>query len=309
MTRIIITGASGVLGSAVYAAFSSHYTLLGLSHSSPDTRYTPIDLLDPVQVQKVWNEFNPDWVIHCAAERRPDVADKDSEKAQRLNAGVPAFLARLAAQMDHSLIYISTDYVFPGTSPPYLPSSTPDPLNLYGRTKLAGEHALLSFENCSSVRVPVLYGPVKKSEDSAINVLEKVVRDQSGKQYKMDDWQVRYPTNVLDVATFLRKLVELGKPLPKIIHFSAPHKHSKYTLCLAFSQLLSLPCAHITPDTPDPASTGQESVKRPKDCRLDMRETEELLGVGEGEAWDGVEVVRWLEGWFNRDKGEGEGEA
>jgi S-adenosylmethionine synthetase len=81
-----------------------------------------------------------------------------------LNAGVPATLARLSALEGHSftLIYISTDYVFDGTSAPYSVEAEPNPLNLYGETKLAGEKAVLDdvYQGKSGqrvvLRVPVL---------------------------------------------------------------------------------------------------------------------------------------------------------
>jgi S-adenosylmethionine synthetase len=125
-----------------------------------------------------------------------------------------------------------TDYVFDGTSPPYTPSSRTNPLQLYRRTKRDGEIGVLSIDRAKAVifRVPVLYvvhsflflsqvlsfvhprryGPAPKNSDSAINILLDVVQDQSGKQYKMDHYATRYPTNVVDIADFLVRLS--GKP-------------------------------------------------------------------------------------------------
>jgi S-adenosylmethionine synthetase len=80
--RIIITGASGVLGTAVRNAFTSSttegspYEILALSHSRSGQGLVPLDLLDAERVEKTFEEFKPDWVVHCAAERRPDVAAK-----------------------------------------------------------------------------------------------------------------------------------------------------------------------------------------------------------------------------------------
>jgi S-adenosylmethionine synthetase len=80
--RIIITGASGVLGTAVRNAFTSStiegspYEILALSHSRSGQGLVPLDLLDAERVEKKFEEFKPDWVVHCAAERRPDVAAK-----------------------------------------------------------------------------------------------------------------------------------------------------------------------------------------------------------------------------------------
>ena len=126
----------------------------------------------------------------------------------QLNVSVPEHLARLAQTHKATLVYISTDYVFDGTSPPYPPSARTHPLNLYGRTKRDGELAVLGVVGARAVvlRVPVLYGPAPRNADTAVNVLLDVVADQSGKEYKMDHFATRYPTCVVDIADFLVRL-------------------------------------------------------------------------------------------------------
>jgi S-adenosylmethionine synthetase len=126
----------------------------------------------------------------------------------QLNISVPNTLAQLSTSSSNpfTLVYISTDYVFPGNAPPagYATTDQTEPLQLYGETKLAGEQALVAVEKESIdlvgrrviLRVPVLYGPCEKPSDSAVNILLDVVKDNSGKEYKMDHWAVRYPTNV-----------------------------------------------------------------------------------------------------------------
>jgi S-adenosylmethionine synthetase len=76
--RLIITGTSGVLGTAVYDAFtaSSGWEVLGLAFTNAKAGLQKLDLQDESEVERVFTEFKPDWVIHCAAERRPDVAQK-----------------------------------------------------------------------------------------------------------------------------------------------------------------------------------------------------------------------------------------
>jgi S-adenosylmethionine synthetase len=143
--RVIITGASGVLGSAVHAAFRAQpgTELLALSHTRTGAGLEPLDLLDAAQTEARFGAFRPDWVIHCAAERRPDVAAKvcvcsggddvdarwgklqDPEgtvKVRRpdrlcrsgrwdspqLNAELPGQLAQLSKKLGFTLVYIST---------------------------------------------------------------------------------------------------------------------------------------------------------------------------------------------------------
>ncbi|KAF9807156.1 hypothetical protein IEO21_08356 [Rhodonia placenta] len=278
--RIIVTGASGVLGSAIYAAYkSAGHTVLGLAHSRPTDELRQLDLLDSAEVERVFSEFKPDWVIHCAAERRPDVAEKDPEGARRLNAVLPAHLAQISKALKFTLVYISTDYVFDGTSPPYTPSSLTNPVNLYGRTKRDGELAVLGVLGSKTVilRVPVLYGPAPKNSDSAVNILLDVVTDQSGKQYKMDHYATRYPTNVLDIADFLVRLSALpsSRPIPPILHYSGGEPFTKYEMCLVFARILSLPHKHIVADAEPPK--GDAATTRPRDCQLYTRETEDLM--------------------------------
>ena len=109
------------------------------------------------------------------------------------------------------MLYVSTDYVFPGKEgeAPYDVDATPAPTNLYGQTKLDGEKAMMgAFKEAGKegwgvvVRVPVLYGEAEVPEESAVNVLMNSVwkAQTEGLKVKMDDWSVRYPTNTEDAA-------------------------------------------------------------------------------------------------------------
>jgi S-adenosylmethionine synthetase len=160
------------------------------------------------------------------------------------------------------------------------------------------------------------YGPAPKNSDSAVNILLDVVQDQSGKQYKMDHYATRYPTNVLDVAQFLVRLCthpfEKQKPLlilisktsaaassrpslPPIIHYSAPEPYTKFEMCLVFAKILHLPITHIIPDADAPQ--GAAAASRPRDCQLYTKETEELMvDDAGGLGTNGFE--EWWTGWL-----------
>lgn len=279
--RVIITGASGVLGSAVRAIFEdSPAEVLPLSLSRDGEGLERLDLTLQDQVQRKFTEFKPDWVIHCAAERRPDVAEKNPDAARTLNSEVPGHLAKLSKELHFTLVYISTDYVFDGTSPPYATDAPTNPLNFYGKTKRDGESAILTAEGANAVilRVPILYGPAARNSESAINVLLDIVQDSSGKQYTMDHYATRYPTNVIDIAKFIHRLTGLDGPLPRILHYSGDEPYTKYEMCLVFSKILGVPHAHINPNTDPPSAT--EQLTRPHDCRLDTRASEALLQGG-----------------------------
>lgn len=150
-----------------------------------------------------------------AANRFPDKCDNDPEGTKALNVTASADLATLCAKDDILLIYISTDYVFPGTEgdAPYQVTSTPKPPNLYGETKLDGERAVLGeYKKAGKtgrgvvLRVPVLYGEAEKPAESAVNVLMDAIWKAQEKDacIKMDHWALRYPTNTEDVGRVLQ---------------------------------------------------------------------------------------------------------
>ncbi|KAG6888103.1 hypothetical protein C0995_010668 [Termitomyces sp. Mi166 len=311
-------GASGVLGTAVHEAFvNAHHEVLGLSHTRPGEGLVQLDLTNQEEVEKVFTDFKPNWVIHCAAERRPDVAEKDPEGtriatkcASACSPGFPVekvvlysgihlhwFDRQLKSDFDDDHLQVFIDYVFDGTSPPYTPSSPTNPLQSYGQSKRDGELAVLAVNGASAIvlRVPVLYGPAPKNSDSAINILLDVVQDQSGKVYKMDHYATRYPTNVLDIAQFLVRLSGYKGFIPPILHYSAAEPYTKYEICLVFAKILNLPHGHIIPDAQPP--TGPGATTRPRDCQLYTRETEDLHIGENGDASLGLSL---FEEWWTR---------
>lgn len=159
--KVLVTGASGLLGRAVYAHFASRkdVTVIGVANSRASEPLQQLDLLDTEAVLNKVREASPDIIIHTAAERRPDVVEREPQRCQELNVDVPGRLARMASEIGVRIINISTDYVFDGSKPPYTVDSEPNPLNAYGTSKLLGERAV--SENgeqgkATSLRVPVL---------------------------------------------------------------------------------------------------------------------------------------------------------
>lgn len=150
-----------------------------------------------------------------------------------------ASLAQAAAAKGAFLIYMSTDYVFPGRpgEAPYDAHAETSPPNLYGQTKLDGEKAAMaaySGKPGSAVilRVPVLYGSAETPAESAVNVLlDAVWKSQTeAKKIKMDHWAPRYPTNTEDTGRVCHGMSQNGPaasclslisslcPLPAVVH-------------------------------------------------------------------------------------------
>ncbi|WOO85490.1 Methionine adenosyltransferase 2 subunit beta [Vanrija pseudolonga] len=286
---VVVTGASGLLGRAVTAAFTKRGDAvipLAFTRADSDKRYTKLDLTDTAAVEAFFDKTKVDVVVHAAAERRPDVAEANPAAAERINVATSAHLGELAKKHGFTLLYISTDYVFSGRAPPYEVHHTPDPLQMYGRQKLAGEEAVVASReggaNSASLRVPVLFGRAEYNAESAVNVLVDVVKDQSGKTYTMDHYQIRNPTNVDDVARVLYDLAHLTRPLPPILHFrSTGPQMTKWEMTQVIARALDLPLDHVTPVSAKP-ETKPGQTERPWNTELSVAALEEL-GVSTAE--------------------------
>lgn len=143
-----------------------------------------------------------------AANRFPDKCDRDPEGTRALNVLASASLAHACTSRNILLLYISTDYVFPGTEgqAPYEVTAEPNPTNLYGQTKWDGEKAVIKEAEGGGgggvvvLRVPVLYGDAASNGESAVNCLMDAVEQAQGEKVVMDHWALRYPTNTEDVG-------------------------------------------------------------------------------------------------------------
>ena len=135
--RILLIGKNGQIG------WELQKQLAGLGEITATGRQE-LDLLDADRVLKTVQEIRPDLIVNAAAYTAVDKAEEEPELAMALNGTAPGILAEAAKKTGSALIHYSTDYVFDGnkTTGVYLEEDTPNPLNVYGRTKLAGEQAI-----------------------------------------------------------------------------------------------------------------------------------------------------------------------
>lgn len=275
MKRILVTGASGMLGRAVIKEFNSKtpWTVLGQAFSRSGDSLIKTDLTQPEEVAALIDSTTPDCIVHCAAERRPDISEGDHNATDALNAHATQAIADLCAKKGIFLIYISTDYVFDGSNPPYETDDTPNPLNYYGRSKLAGEKAAATAGiHALTLRVPVLYGEIENLEESAITIIAKLLLSPEAKE--VDHWAIRYPTSTADVASVLRQIIEKRDSDARFsgtFQWSGNEAFTKYEMAQLFGKLWGLPVDHLIA-----ASEAPQGAPRPHNCQLSTTKLKNL---------------------------------
>ena len=266
MKKVLVTGASGLLGRSVFQKLKQEkWEVTGTSFSRKKNDLITLDLTNENEVNKIIWELRPDFIIHCAAEKSPDACQNDPEKTLKINVEATTRLAKLSLEISAKLLYISTDYVFDGTKPPYQTFDTPNPINAYGLSKRAGEIEILQTNSNSIIlRVPVLYGPINSLNESAVTTIFSTVLNTNAT--KNDHWAIRYPTYTPDIADAIYKIISLpeAKQLKGIYHFSGNESFTKYEMAKVMAEVFGLPHQHILAD-PNPTP----GAPRPKDCHLD----------------------------------------
>ncbi len=195
--RILVTGARGQLGSELVKILSKDYRLISAGRAE-------FDITNLKETVVFIDNVSPEVIIHAAAFTDVDGAELQQDKAFDINAMGTKNVALGAKKVDARLFYISTDYVFDGTKEgPYVEDDKPNPLNVYGKSKLLGENFVR--EICSKffiIRTAWLYGSRGKNFVKRILSLARekeeleVVNDQQGT-----------PAYTVDLARQIKKLL------------------------------------------------------------------------------------------------------
>ena len=200
--KILVTGVTGQLG---------YDCVKQLEREGQDVRGVSskdFPLTEPVKMEAYLKKFKPEAVIHCAAYTAVDKAEDEPEACRAVNAEGTRNLARLCKELDAKLIYISTDYVFPGTGEePYAEDAPTAPVNVYGASKLAGEEAVREIlDKYFIVRISWVFGYNGKN---FIRTMLKL--SESHDKLTVVDDQVGSPTYTRDLAVLLAAMVRSDK--------------------------------------------------------------------------------------------------
>ena len=199
-----------MLGVDLYETLGEEYEVVGLdikdfpSTSLPSPSLHKVDITDGHGLRKLFHQLASDFVIHTAAYTDVDGCEENPDRAHMVNALGTRNIALICQKKNIPLVYVSTDFVFDGKkNHPYTELDEPHPLNVYGKSKLAGENYVRSFlERYFIVRTSWLYGRYGK------NFVETILKLASQKrELRVVNDQVGSPTYTKDLAQETKKLL------------------------------------------------------------------------------------------------------
>ena len=204
--KIAVVGSTGQLGSdAVQVLSSREHAVVSLSHEA-------VEVADLEAVRAALQPIHPDVVLNCAAYVRVDDAEEHVTEAFRTNA-VGAFnVAKVCSERGAACVYISTDFVFDGEKDvPYTEADAPNPINVYGASKLAGEYLIRqSCKDWMIVRVASLFGK-SGARGKGGNFVETVLQKaRAGEFLRIVSDAHMSPTYTVDAAHALDRLIASG---------------------------------------------------------------------------------------------------
>lgn len=197
--RILVTGASGQLGYDVERELERR----GIEHLGTSSR--ELDITDRAAVEHLMQSYRPDAVVHCAAYTKVDLAEDEPERCWAVNADGTRNMAAACRKTGAKLLYISTDYVFPGAGERSYETGDPTgPVNTYGRSKLAGELAVQSLlEKYFIVRISWVFG---KNGNNFVKTMLRLAETKAELSVVCD--QIGSPTYTADLAPLLCDMVQ-----------------------------------------------------------------------------------------------------
>ncbi len=259
--RVLVTGASGMLGSdLVVLLTSAGYEVLARPKSD-------LDIANSGQVSRALRELRPDVVVNCAAFTKVDACETDP-RAFRVNAGGVANLADACGHVGALLTQVSTDFVFDGEKhEPYREDDPVNPLSAYGRSKRAGEEEALRLPGSLVVRASWLFG---RSGRNFIEAILKQVESGEPRLSVVVD-QVGRPTSTTDLSEAILALLEAGAS--GVYHFANKGEVSWNEFAREILWLAG------RADIPvDPAAALARPARRPAYSVLDTGKYERLTG-------------------------------
>jgi dTDP-4-dehydrorhamnose reductase len=271
--KILILGASGFLGSILHKILSSDHDVIGTTTSTrpTNTGFLAFNYTDRESIHQLLEQIEPDYVVNCIALADVDLAETDEMLASKLNFELPHDLSSLCETNGIRLIHISTDH-FESAVSGLLESDIPVPVNIYGKTKLLGDLAVLKNSKSAVVVRTNFFGRSVSGEKGLIDFVDGSLR--SSKSIHGYQNIVFNPVGAHFLGGCIHKLVHSN--FSGVLNIGSPELISKFQFLCLIASKLNLDPARISPL--NYISSGG-LADRPKCMALNTSECKKFLGI------------------------------
>ena len=270
--KYIITGSSGQLAKE----FIKQFNKLNVDFIAPSEQ--ELDITNKDKISNIFSQYVPDVVINCAAYNNVDFAEQDNTKAFLINKTAVINLVDETKKYNAKFVHFGTDYVFDGTkNGSYTETDKTNPLNEYGKSKLAGENEALKYDNCLVCRLSWVIG------DGQQNFLYKLSGWlKNNKTIKVSGDEISVPCFTFDIVNTTIKAIDNG--LCGLYHLTNSGSCSRYELAKEFvklknfdNELISVPMASFNSKVQRPLKTAMSNKKISQELNIKIPEWKESL--------------------------------
>ena len=289
--KILITGSNGLLGQKiVHQLKKENISYLATSKgenriSSVDVEFLSLDITNKDEIEKVFNDFQPNAVINTAALTNVDLCETERDLCRSLNVDAVEFLLESCKVYNTHLIHLSTDFIFDGQQGNYKEEDQPNPLSFYGQSKLDSELILKnsSYTNWSIVRTIIVYGIAEKMSRTNIVLWAKSALEK-GDPLKIVNDQYRAPTLAEDLASACVTIAKKNKK--GVYHISGSEYMSIFDLVSNVANYFelrtdieSVPSSYFGTAANRPPKTGFDLTKSINELNYSPRTLKQGLAV------------------------------
>ncbi len=265
MVRILITGSAGFLGKNLFSYLKSKHTLYGISRRLSETTTHQVDLTSP-NIENVIDIINPEIIIHTAALTSVDYCENYPEEAHKFNVLATEKIVNWCKKNNKKIIYISTDYVYPGTSNHYNENSETGSINIYGKTKLEAELLIQSLTNWCILRPTVIFG----YDLGGNNFLMQILSLTEKRKIPFD--QISNPTDVKVLCEYIGRIIDSN--ISGLYVATGIDQLNRYDFALLITKIFGLDKNLLEKTS---TSSLNQSAKRPLNNGTDSSRLRDIL--------------------------------
>jgi dTDP-4-dehydrorhamnose reductase len=287
MERLLITGASGLLGSKIVELTRENYEVIPLHNTKPlHLNSSKLDITNRKEVFSLFRKTKPNVAIHTAAETNVDKCEIQKKLAWKINVEGTRNVAEASSKIGARIVYISTDYVFNGEKGLYVEEGTPNPINYYGVTKLEGERQVKKLcKNYVILRTSVLYGWHSWKQNFVTWVINSL---KQKKEISIVEDHFNTPTLADNLAEITIEAVQ--KNLRGLYHASGSQRINRYQFAQQITKTFNLNQSLTKPIKMNQITAW--TAKRPKDSSLNINKIRELLKTKPLNITEGLEKMK-----------------